>query len=254
MSTDHAFFGVAGLTKRFGGVCAVQDLSLELAQGDLLGLIGPNGSGKTTTINLITGTLKPDQGNIMLNGAGMTGKPAHQFARGGVARTFQVPRLFRRMTVIENMIVPALTDGRVKRSVAEERAREVLHFLRLQHLADDLARALSGGQQKLLELGRALMLRPRLLLLDEPFAGVHPRLLDQIIQHIQTLNAEGYTIVVVDHNLEAISSVARRTVVMSQGCKIADGSPQQVLQDVNVIKAYTGTRKTQQGGSDERSY
>jgi branched-chain amino acid transport system ATP-binding protein len=235
----------SNLAKHFGGAHAVDDLSFVLCAGEIVGLIGPNGSGKTTTINMVTGALSPDRGAIHLDGTDMTGAPAHRFARRGVARTFQVPRLFRRMTVMENLIVPALTDPTERRRAAEERAREILAFLRLDHLANDYARALSGGQQKLLELGRALMLRPRLVLLDEPFAGVHPRLLEEIIDHIRVLNERGYTIVVVDHNLDAIRSVVRRVLVMAMGRKIADGDAAAVLQDPAVIKAYTGSRKAQ---------
>ncbi|MBN9066315.1 MAG: ATP-binding cassette domain-containing protein, partial [Rhizobiales bacterium] len=157
-------------------------------------------------------------------------------------RTFQVPRLFRRMTVLENLMVPALSEATARHGPAEERAREVLAFLRLDHLTDDYARSLSGGQQKLLELGRALMLKPRLLLLDEPFAGVHPRLLEQIAEHIRALNRDGYTIVLVDHNLEAVQSVVTRVMVMARGRKIADGAAAEVLQDPEVVRAYTGTR------------
>src|SRR5699024_4508511 len=202
---------------------------------------GPNGSGKTTTINLVTGALKPNSGRITVDGIDMAGRRPHHFANHGVARTFQVPRLFRRMTVMENLLVPALTNRAARRPAAERRAAEVLAFLRMTHLTHERSRALSGGQQKLLELGRALMLKPRLLLLDEPFAGVHPKLLDQIIEHVQALNAEGYTVIVVDHNLEAIRSIARRAVVMTEGQKIADGTPETVLRDPAVIKAYTGT-------------
>ncbi len=241
---QDGFFTAAGLTKRFGGITAVDDLSLSLRRGELMGLIGPNGSGKTTTINLVTGALRPDRGSIELDGTGMGGKGPHRFARHGVARTFQVPRLFKRMSAIENLIVPALSDPGTRRAAAEARASEILNFLHLEHLTHELARALSGGQQKLLELGRALMLQPRLLLLDEPFAGVHPRLLDQIIEHIKKLNTDGYTIVVVDHNLEAISAVVKRTMVMAQGRKIADGTPDEVLRDAGVIKAYTGSKRT----------
>ena len=240
MPTDEAaFFVASNLAKHFGGARAVDDLSFALRAGEIVGLIGPNGSGKTTTINMVTGALPPDRGAIHLDGADMAGAPAHRFARRGVARTFQVPRLFRRMTVTENLIVPALADP------AEERAREILAFLRLDHLANDYARALSGGQQKLLELGRALMLRPRLVLLDEPFAGVHPRLLQEIIDHIRVLNERGHTIVVIDHNLDAIRSVVRRVLVMAMGHKIADGDAAAVLQEPAVIKAYTGSRKAQ---------
>ncbi|MFT4132301.1 ABC transporter ATP-binding protein [Labrys sp. (in: a-proteobacteria)] len=241
-SESAAFFSVNGLAKHFGGIHAVEDLSFTLQRGEILGLIGPNGSGKTTTINMVTGASKPDGGSIEVEGADMAGQPAHLYARRGIARTFQVPRLFRRMTVMENLIVPALSDASERRPTAEERARGVLAFLRLEHLADHYARALSGGQQKLLELGRALMLRPRLLLLDEPFAGVHPRLLDEIVGHIRSLNRDGHTIVLVDHNLDAVRSVVTRVLVMARGRKIADGAVSDVLRNADVVRAYTGTR------------
>jgi branched-chain amino acid transport system ATP-binding protein len=240
MPADHPFVSVGGLAKHFGGIHAVRDLSFGLDRREIVGLIGPNGSGKTTTINMLTGMLKPDDGTISVEGRDMARAPAHHFARSGIARTFQVPRLFRRMTVLENLLVPALSDPAERHASATLRAREILSFLRLDHLADDYARALSGGQQKLLELGRALMLKPRLLLLDEPFAGVHPRLLEQIIDHIRSLNRDGHTIVVVDHNLEAIQSVVSRTIVMTRGHKIADGAVAEVLRDPEVVRAYTG--------------
>ena len=244
---EPPYFAASGLRKHFGGIVAVEDFSAELRRSEIVGLIGPNGSGKTTTINLVAGALKPDKGAITLDGRNLVGQPTYRFARAGVGRTFQVPRLFRRMTVIENLVVPALTGARTSHRAAEARAREILAFLRFGHLADAYARTLSGGQQKLLELGRALMLRPSLLLLDEPFAGVHPQLLEQIVEHIRTLSADGYTIVLVDHNLDAVRAVVRRTLVMARGRKIADGPSEQVLQDPEVIHAYTGTRRGMEG-------
>lgn len=250
MSADahRPYLTARGLEKHFGGIKAVEEFSVEVARGELVGLIGPNGSGKTTTINLVAGALRPDRGTITLGGIEMVGRPTYAFARGGIGRTFQVPRLFRRMTVLDNLTVPALTAGSARKKDVEQRAGEILRFLRLEHLAHAFARTLSGGQQKLLELGRALMLRPGLLLLDEPFAGVHPRLLEQIVEHVRSLNAQGYTIVLVDHNLDAVRSVVRRTLVMARGRKIADGPSETVLQDAEVIRAYTGTRKSM-GGS-----
>lgn len=230
------------LTKRFGGICAVDDLSFSVERGELIGLIGPNGSGKTTLINLMSGGLAPDEGHIRIDGVSMGGKAPHVFARSGVGRTFQIPRLFRRMTVLENLIAPALALKRAgTRLQAERMARDVLAFLRLAHLASSEARGLSGGQQKLLELGRALMLDPRLLLLDEPFAGVHPSLLGQVAERIAELSRSGYTIVLVDHNLDAVRDLVRRLIVMARGRQIADGAPDDVLRNADVIEAYTGT-------------
>ena len=156
---EAPYFAARALHRHFGGIIAVEEFSADLRRGEIVGLIGPNGSGKTTTINLVAGALRPDNGSITLDGRDIVGMPAYAFARAGVGRTFQVPRLFKRMTVIENLIVPALTDTRTSRRQAEARAREILAFVRFEHLADAYARTLSGGQQKLLELGRALMLR-----------------------------------------------------------------------------------------------
>ena len=240
---EARFFRADQLSKRFGGIVAVEGLSLALKRGELLGLIGPNGSGKTTTIDMIAGAMRPDRGAIHVDGIDMTGRPAHLFARRGVARTFQVPRLFKRMSVIENLLVPGLADRAARFPDAHKRAQEVLRFLKLEHLASAQARTLSGGQQKLLELGRALMARPHFLLLDEPFAGVHPTLLDQLSEHIRALNETGQTILIVDHNLDAIRSLVRRAVVMAQGRMIADGTVDEVFRDPHVIRAYTGTRR-----------
>ena len=229
------------LAKRFGGVAAVNGVSFRIQRGELIGLIGPNGSGKTTLINLVTGALQPDDGRIRIDGRDMKGRRPHQFARAGVGRTFQVPRLFQRMTVRENLMVPALV-GSHRAGDVRRRVDEVLAFLSLGDLTDARARALSGGQRKLLEFGRSLMLEPTILCLDEPFAGVHPRLLDQILDHITVLNRRGYTLIIVDHNLDAVRHVAeRRLMVMARGELIADGPPQEVLANPAVVSAYIGT-------------
>ncbi len=228
------------VVKRFGGVVAVQGMSFDCAEAELIGLIGPNGSGKTTIINMMSGALHPDSGGIEVRGKPMAGAKAHEFAHMGVGRTFQVPRLFNRMTVLQNLMVPALSDLSSQRKRARKDALDLLEFLQMSHIMNLEARHLSGGQKKLLELGRALMLKPSVLLLDEPFAGVHMALLEQIESHIRELNKQQYTILVVDHDIDAVKNLVKRLIVMADGRKIADGKPDAVLSEPAVIDAYAG--------------
>jgi branched-chain amino acid transport system ATP-binding protein len=238
--TQGALIEGVGLARRFGGIAAVDGVDLAVAEGDLIGLIGPNGSGKTTLINLLTGHLLPDAGDVYLRGRRLGGRPAHVFAAHGIGRTFQLTQLFGRMTVLENLLVPGLTRAESGWPGVTQRARATLEFLSLAHLATLNAKNLSGGQQKLLELGRALMLDPAVLFLDEPFAGVHPRLRDDLIKRILQLHQSGRTFVVVDHDMESILRIARRLVVMARGRKIADGPPAAVRADAGVLAAYAG--------------
>lgn len=228
------------VVKRFGGVVAVRGMSFACAEAELIGLIGPNGSGKTTIINMMSGALRPNSGDIEIKGKVMSNASAHEFARLGVARTFQIPRLFNRMTVLQNLMVPGLSDLRSQRKQARREAFGLLEFLQMKHIAHLEARLLSGGQKKLLELGRALMLKPSLLLLDEPFAGVHLGLLEQIETHIRELNRQRYTIIVVDHDIDAVKNLVGRLIVMADGRKIADGVPDEVLSEPAVLDAYAG--------------
>jgi len=229
-----------GLVKRFGGIVANDAVDLVVAEGDLVGLIGPNGSGKTTLINVLTGHLDPDGGEVWVRGRRVSGRPPHVYAGMGVARTFQLTQLFGRMTVLENMLVPGLTRPHSQWDEVARRARGYLEFLNLAHLEQLQARNLSGGQQKLLELGRCLMLEPAVLFLDEPFAGVHPRLREELVARIRELHRGGRTFVVVDHDMESILRISRRLVVMARGSKIADGDPAAVRADQTVLAAYAG--------------
>ena len=227
--------------KRFGGITAVDGVTFTVRRGELVGLIGPNGSGKTTLVNLFTGHLAPDSGDIFIRERRVTGLPAYHRAALGIGRTFQMSQLFRRMTVLENLLVPGLTSSGISREAIATQARVHLRFLGLAHLESLPARNLSGGQQKLLELGRAMMLDPVLLLLDEPFAGVHPTLRGEIIRRILKLHTAGRAFIIVDHDIEAIQQLAMRLVVMAQGRVIADGAPAQVRTDRAVLAAYAGT-------------
>jgi branched-chain amino acid transport system ATP-binding protein len=232
---------IDNLVKRFGGIQAINHIALEFSGTELVGLIGPNGSGKTTLVNTIGGIYTPEEGSIHFNGVDITRMKPHQVARQGIGRTFQVTRAFRRMTVMENLLVPGMALSPERgRKAWEERAREVLDFLTMDHLRDDYARSLSGGQQKLLELGQVMMTDPSIILLDEPFAGVHPKLMETIFDYIQTLHEQGKSFIIVSHDMDSIFTLSNRLVVLSYGDIIADGDPDVVKHDEVVIEAYLG--------------
>lgn len=232
---------IRNVVKRFGGITALKGISLELSGNELVGLIGPNGSGKSTLVNCIGGIHTPEGGRIFFDGMDITTKKPHEVARLGIGRTFQVTRAFRRMTVMENLLVPGMALAPQRGLAAwKERAREVLDFLTMAHLRDDYARSLSGGQQKLLELGQVMMIDPGLILLDEPFAGVHPRLMETIFGYIKALHEQGTAFIIVSHDMDSIFTLSRRLVVLSYGDIIADGDPEDVKHDDVVIKAYLG--------------
>lgn len=232
---------VNNVNKSFGGLQALLNVSLTIEEPQLVGLIGPNGAGKTTLTNILDGVYKPNRGQVWLLGERIDGLPPYQIARKGLGRTFQVTRAFRRMTVMENMLVPALalhpTAGRRK---LQEKAYKILEFLTIEHLANEYGRGLSGGQQKLLELGRLLMLDPKVIILDEPFAGVHPKLQETIYGYIHKVRAEGKAVILISHDMESIFTLSERLIVLHFGEVIADGDPQDVKVDSAVIEAYLG--------------
>mgnify|MGYP002633747578 CR=1 FL=1 len=229
------------ITKNFGGIQALNGISLTIADNELVGIIGPNGAGKTTFVNTITGFHSPDKGRLILNGEDITGLKPNEITRRGIGRTFQVTRAFRRMTVMENMLVPALAVSRDRsRMEAKEQARKVLDFLTLDHLRNDYARSLSGGQQKLLELAQLLMTDPDLLFLDEPFAGVHPKLMETIFEYINMVHAQGKSFIIISHDMPSIFALSKRLIVLNYGEVLADDTPDIVKDDPRVIEAYLG--------------
>jgi ABC-type branched-subunit amino acid transport system ATPase component len=239
---------VSHVSKSFGGVAAVRDVSIELSRGEIRGLIGPNGSGKTTLLNLIGGQERPDRGEIRLEGRPIGTLPPDALAARGVARTFQLARVFRSMTVLENLLVPAAADHRGAHAfggtagAGTRRAQDLLRLVRLEGLAGMEARALSGGQAMLLQLARCLAQEPLVLcMLDEPFAGVHPAIKDVMVHAIQEMNrARGVTILVVSHEMPTLGRLAGRVSVMHDGVCIADGPLDEVAGHPKVIEAYLG--------------
>ena len=239
---------VSRLNKRFGGNHVLKDVSFEVKGAEMIGLIGPNGAGKTTLTNVLDGAIKPNSGTVYLNGKRIDQLPPFEVAKSGLGRTFQVTRSFRRMTVLENLYVPALAlrKSHIGHELKEQ-ALEVLESLTLEHLRNEYARALSGGQQKLLELGRLLMLDPDIIILDEPFAGVHPKMMEVIYEYIRRVNEQGKAMIIISHQMDSIFALCRRLLVLNYGDLIADNTPDAVKNDSVVIEAYLGSTEDRSG-------
>jgi branched-chain amino acid transport system ATP-binding protein len=242
---------VEGVSKSFGGVAAVRDVSLALHPGEIRGLIGPNGSGKTTLLNLIGGQVAPDRGVVRLGGQPIQGMPAEERAARGVAGTFQLPRVFRSLTVLENVLVPACADHRsVGVRDARRRAAEVLRLVGLDAVAAVEARTLSGGQAMLLQLARCLVQDPLVLvLLDEPFAGVHPAIKEVMVEAVRVLARDrGSAVLVVSHEVATLRRLVHRATVLHNGECIADGGLDEIAADPRVVAAYLGRRDARSAG------
>ena len=230
---------IEGVTKSFGGLRAVAGVSLLIGDRELVGLIGPNGSGKTTLLSIVSGHESPDGGRVLLDGRPIQGLSPTRIARAGLMRMFQLTRVFRRMSAVENL----LTAGRalrLSRQAAAARADAILEELGLSRVRDLDAGHLSGGQQKLLEFGCCFMVPPRIALLDEPFAAVHPTLKETMAAYIRRRHAEGQAFLVVSHDMPVVAELCVRTVCMNAGAVIADGPTREVLSDAKVIEAYLG--------------
>jgi branched-chain amino acid transport system ATP-binding protein len=246
---------VDSLCKNFGGHQAVDKVSFALQAGVIGGLIGPNGAGKTTLFNCLTGFMQAASGQVWLDGVAIAGKSSSAVFAAGLARTFQIPRPFPEMTVLENVMVaprgqlgerfwanwlqPAKVAAQERQTLAA--ARHWLDFVGLSKLEGEPARILSGGQRKLLELARVMVSQPKIVLLDEPGAGVNPALLDQIVDKVQALNAQGTTFLIIEHNMDLVATLCQPVMVMAQGQLLTSGTAEAVLNDPRVVEAYLGS-------------
>ncbi len=252
---SNKYLEVTNLKKSFGGLKAVDVQSLNLNKNELTSIIGPNGAGKTTFFDLISGFQDSDEGKVYLNKKNITKSQPYSIARLGMIRTFQLTKVFDRMTVLENMMFSASTinnDSFIKSLIRlpsqktiekniKEKSFEIMKDLNIDHMANSYARELSGGQKKLLELGRSIVNDPDILLLDEPLAGVNPKLAEEILQIILNLSEKGISILMVEHNIEAVMKISQRVVVFAEGMVIADDKPENVRTDEKVIEAYLGS-------------
>ena len=250
----EAILSVEELKKSFGGLQAVDGATFTVSEGTITGLIGPNGAGKTTMFNLLTGVLGPDSGTVRFRDKAIEGRRPEGIVAEGIGRTFQTPRIFRGMTVRENLAFAAQAQSgesafnavfrgaRVSREETQlrEEVDEILSFLDLEDLAEDYARGLSGGQRKLLELGRVLMLDPDLILLDEPVAGVNPVLAEDLLDRLHALNEEGRTLLLIEHDMEIVMNNCDRIVVLHNGQVLATGPPEEIRNNEAVLEAYLG--------------
>lgn len=243
--SDTALLRVSGLGKRFGGFVALADVELHVAAGERVGLIGPNGSGKSTLVNCICGTLRHESGEVRFDGRTLAGLTAHERTRRGLARSFQLPRPFKSMTLAENLRVPILytVNARHERALADpdRRCDELLRMVGLAEKADHLPRDLTQIEMRKLELARAMAAEPQLLIADEAMAGLSHGEVDDILALLMQLNGQGVTIIMIEHIMRAVLAFSQRLVVLVAGRKIADGDPQAVVRQPDVVQAYLGS-------------
>ena len=234
-----ALLEVGNLSRDFGGLRAVSELSFALNEGEILGLIGPNGAGKTTAFNLMSGFIEPTTGTVRLDGRELVGLKPNAIVRRGVARTFQIVKPFRKLTVLENVVLAAFLHE-PKRVAATAEARRILATLDLTEKADRYASDLTLGQQKRLEIARCVATRPKVLLLDEPMGGLNPTEVEAACGLVLKLRDNGITVILVEHQMRAIMKISDRVVVLHHGVKIADATPEAIVRDPAVVKAYLG--------------
>jgi ABC-type branched-subunit amino acid transport system ATPase component len=261
LKTDALILRTDRVTKRFKGLVAVNDVSFAVERGSITALIGPNGAGKTTLFNVLSGFMQADSGMVFFEGAPIDRLPPHRRSRLGLVRTFQIPRVFRRLTVLENMLVadPVQPGEKIfgcfyrhggmlsRECEAREKAYEMLALLNIDRLANEYAGTMSGGQRKLVELGRVLMTDPDMILLDEPMAGVNPALGLRLLQRVEDLRRDrGLTFLFVEHDMEVVMRVSDRVLVLDEGTLIADGSPLAIRLNERVIDAYLGRAAVRQ--------